>query len=103
MATQRSMQRAAGLRRDAGLEVLGRATRWVAVGSIAAVGMFSVLAAKGLPGHGTATTSSTTPAAGSGTASVPSGAQTSQGSSIQTPTQAPTVTQAPPAVSSGGS
>lgn len=101
--------RGAGLRRDAGLAQLGKATRWVTVGAVGLVGVLSAIVAQSLPGRSAGQSQP------GGTATPPVSSTTSPSitaPSLQAPAQAPTSTQAPttqapttmpPPVMSGGS
>jgi len=95
--------------REAGLELIRRINRWLIAGTVAAAGLFSLLAAHALPGH-TVTTGSapSSVASQSGTSSGASSASHSSsnagGSGLQAPAQAPSLAPAVPApVVSGGS
>jgi hypothetical protein len=99
--------------RDNGLFQIGRATRWMAVGTIFAGGVLSAAVAKALPGHSSHHASQTGPsfgaaagpsASGATPASTPdpSGAGSSQ-SGLTVPQQAPQPSTTQPVVSSGGS
>lgn len=101
MANERGTQRAARLRRDAGVLQIGRVTRWVVAGSIGLIGVFSAVAAHALPGHGPTSSTPVSPSAGTSSSGV-SGVSGS-GGAIQSPSQAPQQTQAPPVAVSGGS
>ena len=101
----------AQLTRDQGLARVSRTTRWVAAGALVVAGMFTALVARATPGRATTTTPaagstpSTTPAPAStgdpGTAGSASPDQTT--TTLSPPVQAPAPSQAPAAVSSGGS
>lgn len=89
-------------RRDEGLELLSKGTRFLAAGAFVAVGVFSAAVAKGLPGHSAAPARTVTPATTAPTTVAPS----DYGASSQTvapPTTPPQTTYQPPVVSSGGS
>ncbi len=104
MANERGTQRAARLRRDAGVLQIGRVTRWVVAGSIGLIGVFSAVAAHALPGHGPTSSTPVSPSAGTSSSGVSGVSGVSgSGGAIQSPSQAPQQTQAPPVAVSGGS
>jgi len=92
--------------RSEGLAQAGSVTRWLAAGSLAAVGIVSVLVGRAIPGHvapltagGSPSSASTLPRSGDG-----GGSDFAGGSGLTPPSQAPTVPfSGGGAVSSGAS
>jgi hypothetical protein len=108
-----SNRRQAVRRRDVGVERLGSLTRWVTVGAFGLAGALSAAVAAQYPGHAKpATAASSSPSGAAPAATTPpttgtsSGAGSTSGAGLQSPSTAPTAT-APPAtpapITSGGS
>jgi hypothetical protein len=91
--------------REAGLELIRRANRWLIAATVAAAGMFSLLAAHAFHGHTVATGEAASSSSAVSPAGSPSGVpQSAGGSGLQAPVQAPAPAPAAPApVVSGGS
>lgn len=90
--------------RELGLERIGAATRFLAVGAVVAGGILTAAVAKTLPGRSTHTTSSNTvsPPATSPNYGDDSG-QGINNAPLNPPVQSPVQSNNPPVVSSGGS
>ena len=95
--------------RDAGLELIRRINRWLIAGAVAAVGLFSLLAAHAFHGHTVTTSRASSSVASqsgpiSGSSSSSHSPSNAGGSGLQAPAQAPSPAPAAPApVVSGGS
>ena len=86
-------------KRDRGFENLSLATRWVAAGALGLAGLLTAAAAHALPGHGRPAVA---PSGATG-AGAQGRDQGSGSTGLQPPSQAPTISTAPPQVVSGGS
>lgn len=91
--------------RQAGLELIRRVNRWLIAAAVAAVGLFSLLAAHAFHGHTVTTGGASSSSSAVSPAGSPSGVpQSVGGSGLQAPAQAPAPASAAPSpVVSGGS